>query len=101
MTGKMLIDLYYAMARVGLVKSKRDFSRRYLGRGLTYFRDFEQRNRLSSRVPSRSVDTLQKRLKALLPLLPHAIASEVGHIIAQIERGCRIADQLGYGRAGR
>lgn len=101
MLGKTLIDLYYALSALGMVRSKRDFSRRFLNRGLTYFRDFEQRNRLGVRVPFRSVRALRTRLQAISRLLPKATASEVVKLIDQIDRACRIADQLGYGRKGR
>ena len=101
MTGNSLVYVFQALFCAGVVRSKRDFSRRFLGRGVTYLRDFEQRERMGVRVPPRTVVTLHRRLEAIVRLLPPEPAHELLQVLGRIERDCRIVTDLGYVRCGR
>lgn len=101
MMGNTLIWVYGRLFEMGVARSRQDFSARYLGRGVTYFRDFQHRDRRWVRVPSNTVVVLRARLTALARVLPRDAAQEVLEVVARIDRCGRIADELGYTRIGR
>lgn len=101
MTGYTLVFVCNSLMELGIARSKHDFSRRLLGRGVTYLRDFEHRDRHGVRVPPRTLATLCERLNALAGLLPTGAAREVREVLTRIEQDCRITQELGYGRKGR
>ena len=101
MRGHNLEIIYAKLSALGLVRSKRHFSRDFLGRGWSYLRDFEQRDRSDVRVPLRTVSTLRARLHAVARLVPPGIRSRLDEVVAAIDRDTRIADLLGYQRIGR
>lgn len=96
MLGFHLKTAFYALSDLGLVRSKRHFSRTYLGRGWSYFRDIEQRDRDSFRVPPATVGLLRSRLQALVSFLPREAAAEIERVIAEIDQHTAVADALGY-----
>jgi len=96
MRGYNLRMIYNTLQAMGLVRSKRQYSRDYLGRGWSYLREFEQRDRDDVRVSATTITTLQIRLRAVARYVPPTIAAEINQVIAAIERDSRIADMLGY-----
>ena len=101
MHGQNLKTVYSNLSLMGLLRSKRQFSRDFLGRGWTYLRDFEQRDRDDVRVPAKTVTALRARLHAVARLVPPGVRCRLDEVIAAIDRDTRIADLLGYRRIGR
>lgn len=99
MLGSSLMKTYKAMVDLGLVRSKRDFGRRWCGRGRTYLRDFEQRaGRDRTRVSSVTVATLRGRLCAVAARVPNTVAADVLRIVEMIDRDTAVADLMTKGR---
>ncbi len=96
MLGFYLTDVFSSLSDLGLVRSKRHFSRQFLGHGWSYLRDIEQRDRDEFRVPPATVYLLRARLQALTSFLPAGIAGEVEHVVAKIDQHTGVADMLGY-----
>lgn len=96
MLGFKLIKIYYNMSDMGLVRSKRHFSREYLLRGWSYLREFECRDRHSVRVPEKTVAALRARLRAIAHYTSGSVRLELEQLIAAINRDTRVADLLGY-----
>lgn len=101
MLGFKLIALYYGMSDMGLVRSKRQFSREYLLRGWSYLREFECRDRDAVRVPEKTVAALRARLRAIAHHTSGSVRAELEQLITAIDRDTRVADLLGYQRNGR
>lgn len=93
--GFHLTETYEDLSNLGLVRSKRHFSR-VLGHHWSYVRDVEQRDKDEFRVPPATVERLRARLGALTPFLSNGSASEVERIIAKIDQHTAVADHLGY-----
>lgn len=96
MLGRNLLVTYRRMVGVGLARSGRDFSKRWLGRGKTYVRDFEHRaGRDNVVVPDRTVLFLRDRLCRVAAKLPAPLASEIRAIVAEIDHARAIAAFVG------
>ncbi len=89
-----LIDHYHTLRDYGLVKSKRDFCR-FIGRGISYLKDFECRPDRETKVVSlKTVQTLRSKLCALVPRLPAGMAAEMRAMIDAVDRDVLVADVL-------
>jgi hypothetical protein len=90
-----LLATYERLRQIGLVRSKRDFAQRWLGRGKTYLRDYEYKiGHDAVRVPARTVGTLHARIAAVAARVPARIASDLHEVMREIDRDCRVADLL-------
>jgi len=99
MLGRNLIDTFEAMREAGLVKSRVHFSRRWLGRGQTYYRDFQHRpERLDLKVSDRTVAALRGRLLAVAALSSKRVADRIDKIVADIDSACRVSEWIWRGR---
>lgn len=96
MLGLHLRMTFRDLSNLGLVRSKRHFSRTYLGRGWSYLRDIEQRDRDEFRVPPATVSLLRARLQALVNLLSPEAADQIKRVIMQIDQHNFVSDTLGY-----
>ncbi|MXQ10951.1 DUF6626 family protein [Microvirga makkahensis] len=94
MLARNLMNAYKMMRALGLVRSKRDYSRRWLGRGQTYLRDYELRGRDFVQVPAATVTRLRSRLRAVADRVPAGIRTEIEAVIATIDQGTAVADLL-------
>lgn len=94
MLARNLTYAYQMMFNLGLVRSKRDYSRRWLGRGQTYLRDFELRSRGFVKVPTSTVTRLRTRLRAVADRVPAGIRMEIEAVIDTIDQGTAVADLL-------
>lgn len=91
MLARNLMNAYQMMLGLGLVRSKRDYSRRWLGRGPTYLRDYELRGRDFVPVPAVTVARLRTRLRAVADRVPPGIRMEIEAVIATIDQGTAVA----------
>ncbi|MBB4041814.1 hypothetical protein GGR34_003495 [Microvirga flocculans] len=98
MLGISLKNTYYALHDLGLVRSKYDYCRRFLGRGPTYLKDYDREGRDVARVPSKTVTTLRTRLCAIAERVPAVTAAEIMSVVQEIDRACQVADLLCRGR---
>lgn len=98
MLGISLKNAYTALRELGLVRSKYDYCRRFLGRGTTYLKDYGRDGRDMARVSPKTVATLRTRLCAIAERVPAGLAAEIMHIVEEIDRSCQIADLLCQGR---
>jgi hypothetical protein len=90
-----LLATYERLRQIGLVRSKRDFAQRWLGRGKTYLRDYEYKvGRDAVRVPARTVEKLHARIAAVAARVPARVASDLHEVMREIERDGRVADLL-------
>ena len=96
MLGFHIKETYSVLLDLGLVRSKRHFSRAYLGRGWSYVRDIEQRDRNEFRLPPATIRLLRARLQALTSFLPVGIAGEIERVVAKIDQHTDVSDMLGY-----
>src|SRR4051794_12762558 len=93
MIGQNLISMYHQLRELGLVGSKRSFSRDWLGRGKTYLRDYECRgDRITARVPQKTVSLLRARLCAVAERVPAGIAEELGYLVLSLDQSVDVAD---------
>jgi hypothetical protein len=77
---------YLTLRDLGLVRCKRDFARRWLGRGETYLRDYEFRDRGWRRVNGATVARLRSNLTDVARRSPSDVADEIARVLAAIER---------------
>ena len=90
-----LLATYGRLRQIGLVRSKRDFAQRWLGRGKTYLRDYEYKvGRGGARVPACTIGKLQTRIAAVAARVPGRIARDLNEVLREIDRDCRVADLL-------
>lgn len=89
-----LINYVDRLTRFGLVRSKRDFARRWLQRGPTFIRDYEFRSRGWNRLKPATVSQLRANLSAVAAYLPDGLAAEVAAVIEEIDRDERIASVM-------
>lgn len=101
MLGSNLKSTYTVLVELGLVRSKRQFSRDYLARGWSYLREYEQRDRDAVAVSESTVLVLRTRLNMVARLVPPGIAAEIGEVIKTIDRDAHVARVLGLRRGGR
>lgn len=90
MDGWNLMALYERMRSMGLVASKREFSRTWLGRGETYARDYREDGRMHATVPSAVVARLRERLVAVARLVPQGAAQEIAAEVARIDQASAV-----------
>ncbi|MGU3466875.1 hypothetical protein ACLBXO_18670 [Methylobacterium sp. C33D] len=93
MMGFHLTEVYEALSDLGLVRSKRHFSR-VLGHHWSYLRDVEKRNNDAFRAPPETVARLRTYLLALTEFLSKASAAEIGRIVARIDQHIAISEVL-------
>lgn len=98
MLGVSLLNSYSALRDLGLVRSKRDYCRRLLGRGPSYLTDYARDGRDMARVSPKTVAVLRARLCAIAGRLPTVIAAEVMEVVQGIDRACQVADLIRRGR---
>jgi hypothetical protein len=80
------------MLEAGLVRSKRDFSQRWCGRGKTYLKDYECRShRDFATVSPATIEALCDRLRAIAACAPHAVALDIRHVIGMIGQEVHVA----------
>ncbi len=93
-----MITVYADLFEMGLVRNKREFSRRYLKRGQTYLRDLERvdRDRSAVRIPASTVTALRGQLSAIERFGSRRVQAEIKSILVKIDEGVRVADLLGY-----
>ena len=90
-----LLATYERLRQIGLVKSKRDFAQRWLGRGKTYLRDYEYKSgRDAVRVPVCTVEKLRERIAAVAARVSARIASDLHEVLREIQRDARVADAI-------
>ncbi|WP_238178649.1 hypothetical protein, partial [Methylobacterium dankookense] len=80
MLGFNLIQTYAILQTMGVVRSKRQFSREWLKRGWSYLRDIEQRDRGDIRIPAKTVLALRARVSAVARLTPPQLRSELATV---------------------
>ena len=93
MMGFHLIQTYERLSDLGLLRSKRHFSR-LLGHHWSYLRDVEQRDNDEFRVPQATVERLRTHLQALTHFLPSRTAAEIEQVIARIDQHTSVAGLL-------
>lgn len=86
-----LLKNYEHLRALGLTRSKRDYARRWLGRGPTYIRDFESRGREGNLVASITADRLRAHLVEVAARSPRGIAGEIMLLVAEVDRDTYIA----------
>ena len=91
MYGTHLLQNYVLLRDLGLVRCKRDFARRWLGRGKTFVRDYEFRDRGWQRVNPATTAQLKKNLCGVAVRSPSAVAREIEKVLAAIDRDERVA----------
>lgn len=90
-----LLATYERLRQIGLVRSKRDFAQRWLGRGKTYLRDYEYKiGRDAVRVSACTVEKLHAKIAAIAARVPARIASDLQEVLREIERDIRVADMV-------
>lgn len=95
MLGISLSNTYSILLDRGFVRSKRDYAKRWLGKGKTYVRDFEHRpERSLSKVGPSAVQCLRSRLTALKEFFPPTLVKEADDLLQSIDRDCRVAIAL-------
>lgn len=94
MYGAQLLRHYWIMRELGLVRSKRDFAVRWLGRGKTYLRDVEFRDRTWRRVSPVTTARLRADLISVARRSPAAVADEIAQVLAAMDRDEVVAHAL-------
>lgn len=98
MLGISLENTYRALRQIGLVRSQRDYCRRFLSRGPGYLKEFRRDGRDMVKVSAVTVATLRSRLCAIAAHVPTPIAVQINGVIEDMDRACQIADLIGHGR---
>ncbi len=98
MLGFSLLRIYQRLREIGLVRSQRDFARRFLGRGKTYAKDYGRGGRDMARVPDKTIRTLRSQLCAVAERVPAGIAAEIADVLWEIDQACSVADVIRRGR---
>ena len=94
MYGEHLLRNYWLLHDLGLVRCKRDFSRRWLGRGETYLMDYEFRDRGWRRVNSVTTARLRENLLGVAARVPRHVAAEIKRILTMIDRDEQVAAMM-------
>lgn len=79
---------------LGLVRSQRDFSRVWLGRGPHYLRNIEPRDRDWRRLTPATTARLRAHLVAVAAHMPVGVAAEIRTVIDELDRDTCIADTM-------
>jgi hypothetical protein len=90
MDAKTLVEVYGWMRGTGLVASKREFSKRWCGKGQTYVTDYVEDDRLDAMVPGAVIERLRDRLHAVAALVPTGAAREIMAIVDRIDRATMV-----------
>lgn len=90
--------VYLRLRGLGLVRSQREFCRRWLGRAETMLRDMIVMRRWDRIVRQDAVDRLRDRLIVLSTIVPNGVAREVLDVVAEIDRDLAIVRMLRVGR---
>ena len=89
-----LLKNFEQLRALGLARSKRDYARRWLGRGPTYIRDYENRTRGWNLVAPATSTRLREHLVAVATRVPVGIAAEINEVVADLDRSADIAQML-------
>ena len=79
------------MTTLGLVKSKRQFSREWLGQGATYVSDYKVKCREDAVISNAAIQTLVQRLNDTAALCGRLTSARIEAVIREIERERRVA----------
>src|SRR4051812_20785846 len=90
MLGISLENTYRALRDIGLVKSQRDYCRRFLSRGPGYLKEFRREGRDMVKVSAVTVATLRSRLCAIAARVPAGVAAEVMAVVESIDHATMI-----------
>jgi len=93
-----LLTTYDKLKEAGLVRSKREFSRIFLGKHDGYVADVIYRDILGARGGLPLMQGLRDRLAEVAMQVPDILRSEVSGIITGIEAGMRVAEIMASGR---
>lgn len=96
--GHQIETYYHRLREIGLVRSRRDYSRRWLRRAETYLHDLVGKRRGGCLVGPDALRHLRERLGAVADLSPPGPAAEVRAVLAEIDRDLMVTTLL---RAGR
>lgn len=96
--GHQIERYYLRLRRMGLVRSRRDFARRWLQRASTYMHDLRGKDREWALVSPSTMAHLYERLTAIADLLPPGIAAEVRAVVTDIDRDAAVVGLLRSGR---
>jgi hypothetical protein len=91
MFGAHLIENYITMRDLGLVRCKRDYAKRWLGRGKTFVKDYEFRDRGWRRVSPAATALLRQNLIGVAARSPSTVAREIRALIDRMDRDERVA----------
>lgn len=91
MFGVHLLQNYVVMRDLGLVRSKRDYATRWLGRGKTFLKDYEFRDRDWRRVSPTTTAQLRRNLTSVAARSPSAVAREIRMLLNRMDRDERVA----------
>lgn len=89
---------YERLREIGLVRSKREFSRNFLGRSSGYAADVIYRDVLGVRGGLSVMRYLQGRLAAVAAEVPNGLRGEIVEIITGIEASMRVVQIMASGR---
>jgi hypothetical protein len=92
MLGISLENTYRALHRIGLVKSQRDYCRRFLSRGPGYLKEFRREGRDMVKVSAVTVATLRSRLCFIATHVPAGVAAEVMAVVESIDHAAMVQD---------
>lgn len=99
MFGAHLKKHYQSLRALGLVRSQRDFSRTWLGRGVHYLRNIEPRDRGWRRLAPATTARLREHLVAVAARVPVGVAAEIRAVIEELDRDAVVANMMsGWGR---
>jgi hypothetical protein len=87
-----LLTVYDRMRHLGMVATKREFSRDWLGKSWSYLRDFVEDDRLYATVPYSVVTRLRERLAAVARLTPAGVARDIKAMVEAIDRAVMVQD---------
>lgn len=85
-----LLTVYDRMRHLGMVATKREFSRDWLGKSWSYLRDFTEDDRLHATVPHGVVMRLRERLAAVADRTPAGAAREIRSVVETIDRASMV-----------
>ena len=92
---RTLLFAYEKMKVLGYVRSRREFSDRWLGRGKTYVTDFFIKDRTEVIVPEETLEYFMRRLEITMKYLPKKQLAEIESIKKEVEQSVSVARLLG------
>ncbi|UYW29505.1 hypothetical protein OKC48_13675 [Methylorubrum extorquens] len=96
--GQQIERYYLRLREMGLVRSRRDYGRRWLRRASTYMHDLRGKKREWALVRPDTTAHLRERLTAVADLLPPGLAAEVRAVVSDIDRDVTVVGLLRSGR---